>query len=160
MNIKVSFPDRVPLDNPSTIVGFDGYSNGPSTKDITHVRRNMGIVGTPVRFTNGTPFRSSKDSFLKNVENKQNFMYLLGTYLEERGINVRYAESDADVLIVDTAVELAETTTTFVIGEDTDLLVLLCYHAKDSMKIFLRSDTKQTKLKRNKVWDIQKHSQY
>ena len=46
----------------STTVVFDGYSNGPSTKDITHVRRNMGIVGTPVRFTNDTPFRSSKDS--------------------------------------------------------------------------------------------------
>ena len=136
---------------------FDGYSNGPSTKDITHVRRSMGIVGTPVRFTIDTPFRSSKDSFLKNVENKQNFIYLLGTYLDVRGINVRYAESDADVLIVDTAVEQAETTTTFVIGEDTDLLILLCYHVKvDSMKIFLRSDTKQTKLKLKKVWDIQK----
>ena len=139
-----------------TIV-FDGYTSGPSTKDIIHVRRNMGTIGTPVRFTKDTPFRSNKDAFLKNTENKQNFILLLGTYLEENGLAVRYADSDADVLIVYTAIEHAETTTTYVIGEDTDLLVLLSYHAKkNSKKIFLRSDTKQTKTKPNKVWDIHK----
>jgi len=42
-----------------------------------------------------------------------------------------------------------------VIGEDTDILVLLCYHAQsDSKKIFLRSDTKQAKPKH--LWDIHK----
>ena len=142
--------------NTSVTVVFDGYINGPSTKDITHVRRNLGVVGTSVRFTIDTPFRSVKESFLKNVENKQNFIYLLGNYLGDRGINVKYADSDADVLIVETAVKNAETTTTFVVGEDTDLLVLLCYHAKDTLKIFLRSDTKQTKSKTHRIWDIQK----
>ena len=41
----------------NTTVVFDGFTSGPSTKDITHVRRNLGIVGTPVRFTSNTPFR-------------------------------------------------------------------------------------------------------
>jgi len=140
----------------NTTVVFDGYKNGPSTKDITHVRRNNGNVGTPVRFTLETPFRSSKESFLKNSENKQSFIILLGTYLEERNITVKYAESDADGLIVQTALQYAETQTTYVIGEDTDILVLLCFHAQNESKVFFRSDTRQSKVKPNRVWDITK----
>ena len=136
-------------------VVFDGYASGPSTKDITHIRRKRGIVSTSVRFTNDTPFRSNKDTFLNNIENKQNLIYFLGDYLSERGICVRHAESDADVLIVNTAIAYAETTTTFVIGEDKDLLILLCYNAmENTKKIFFRSD--RTKSKPNNVWDIHK----
>ena len=119
---------------------FDGYASGPSTKDVTHIRRKRGIVSTSVRFTIGTPFRSNKDTFLYNFKNKQIIIYLKDEYLSERYI--RHAESDADVLIVKTAIEYAETTTTFVIGEDTDLL------------IFFRSD--RTKSKPKTVWDIHK----
>jgi hypothetical protein len=34
----------------NAIVVFDGYGNGPSTKDHTHQRRTKGIVGTKVYF--------------------------------------------------------------------------------------------------------------
>ena len=37
-------------------------------------------------------------------------------------------ESDADLLVVQTAVDSAANSTTTVVGEDTDLLVLPCLH--------------------------------
>jgi hypothetical protein len=57
----------------NAIVVFDGYGNGPSTKDHTHQRRTKGIVGTKVYFNEDTPFKSKKELFLGNVENKQNY---------------------------------------------------------------------------------------
>ena len=51
------------------------------------------------------------------------------------------ATADADTMIIRTAVELAQHTNVVVIGEDTDLLVLLCFHARSApCETFLRSD--------------------
>ncbi len=41
-----------------------------------------------------------------------------------------YEKSDADILIVQKAVETAENSKTAVVGDDTDVLVLLIYHTK------------------------------
>ena len=63
-----------------------------------------------------------------------------------------HATGDADLLIVQTAVECAKNGTTTVIGEDTDLLVLLCMHADTNQSdIIFRSETKKMR-----VWDIKK----
>ena len=68
-----------------------------------------------------------------------------------------HATGDADLLIVQTAVECAKTGATTVIGEDTDLLVLLCMHADISQSdIIFRSETKR-KTKKMRVWDIKKY---
>jgi hypothetical protein len=50
---------------------------------------------------------------------------MLKVKLEDKGIRTLQAESDADVLIVDTAVEMSETTAVGIVGEDVDLIVLL-----------------------------------
>lgn len=55
---------------------------------------------------------------------------LLGKILKENGINVTHAPADADRVIVSTDVNSAKEIGTVVIGEDTDLLILLCFHAK------------------------------
>ena len=61
---------------------------------------------------------------------------------------------DADVLIAITAVNEAESAQTIVIGEDTDTLILLCYHANYTRhNIFYTSDVKSG-TKRKKIWDI------
>ncbi|CAC5391482.1 unnamed protein product [Mytilus coruscus] len=122
------YVDHVCRKYHTAVVVFDGYGNGPSTKDPTHQRRTKGIVGTKVLFKEDTPFKSKREQFLGNVENKQNFITLLAERFKSRNIVSHHAESDADVLIVQTAVESAKSTTTVLIGEDTDLLVLLCYH--------------------------------
>ena len=40
-----------------------------------------------------------------------------------------YSPGDADVMIVQKVAEPATVTDTALVGDDTDLLVLLCYHA-------------------------------
>ena len=47
---------------------------------------------------------------------------------------VQHAMGDAHTLIVMTAVKYAEFVDTVLVGEDTDLLVLLCYQAKNLPK--------------------------
>ena len=54
---------------------------------------------------------------------------MLSKCLQERGCPTIHAVSDADVLIVKTAVASSSSKKTVVLGEDTDLLILFCYHA-------------------------------
>ena len=56
-----------------------------------------------------------------------------------------HADDDADVLIVKKAIEVSQTANTAVIGDDTDLLVLLLYHARNikSFDIFFHPEPKQ-----------------
>ena len=42
---------------------------------------------------------------------------------------MNYAEADADLDIVKTAISFAESQEVVVMGEDTDILILLCHHA-------------------------------
>ena len=50
---------------------FDGYANGPTIKDVTHLR----LAGRcAVHFTEQTPLCLKKETFLANEENKQRFL--------------------------------------------------------------------------------------
>ena len=87
-----------------------------------------------------------KDLFLKNNENKQAFIKMLGKKLQSSGFPVFHADDDdADVLIVKKAIEVSQTANTAVIGDNTDLLVLLLYHARNikSFDIFFHPGSKQ-----------------
>ena len=67
---------------PKAVVVFDGYKAGPSTKDMTHLRRAKGVNGSAVYFTADMVLRSTKQQFLANTENKQRFISALGASLE------------------------------------------------------------------------------
>ena len=110
-----------------SIVVFDGYRNGPSTKDGTHSRRGDGHQGRKVSFTASMSLCVKKEEFLKNKENKQVFIDMLGEKLEQFGHQVMSASGDADLLIAKTAVEATSKSDTVLVGEGTDLLVLLCF---------------------------------
>ena len=59
-------------------------------------------------------------------------------------------------LIVQTSVECSKTINTFLVGEDTDLLVLLWYHMNtDYHDIVFQSEIKAS-LKNIKIWDIKR----
>ena len=75
-----------------------------------------------------------KDEFLSNQVNRQKFINLLSENLEHAGYSTRHAKGDADVMIVDTAISKARDQTTVLIGEDTDLPVMLLYHAEMDAK--------------------------
>ena len=73
-----------------------------------------------------------------NQQNKQRFIELLSQQLQKANISVKHSDDDADLLIVQTALEMGEQHTVTVIGEDTDLLVLLLHHkASSSQPVFL-----------------------
>ena len=131
---------------------FDGYNDDPTTKDATHLRRTGDCVGVTVHFASGMMIKSKKDAFLNNKANKQRFVHYLSDNLERAGCRVDHANDDADVLIVLTAVASARYKETVLIGDDTDLLVLLLHHADmDAHEVFLKSEPKQS-AQQNKIW--------
>lgn len=137
----------------ATIV-FDGYDDGPSIKDVTHQRRTGSKIGPTVNFTARTVNNLKKDEFLANKTNKQRFINLLSESLVAAGYKTVHAKNDADVMIVQTAVESAKTSETVVVGDDTDLLVLLCFHADVAAhKLHFIPEPKKTSTKQ-RTWDI------
>ena len=135
-------------------VVFDGYEEGPSTKDNTHIHRYGGRVGAEVRFNGEMILQSRKDQFLANGRNKQRFINHLSDKLNQVGCLTVQANGDADLLIVLTAVSCTASKPTVVIGEDTDLLVLLCFHGDmDGCDLYFYSEAK-SKGKKQRIWDI------
>ena len=64
------------------------------------------------------------------------------------------SKQDADVLIVQTTIASAQTKHTILVGDDTDLLVLLLHFDIDVNNIFVSPDNTQTS-KTEQVWCIQ-----
>ena len=136
--------------NKSTVV-FDGYS-GPSIRDTTHHRQTKGANSSKVIFPDTTPLISKKEPFLAISENKQNFLKLRDEKLRTTGVQTSNADGDADVLIAQTGVDYATAGVTYVIGEDTDILVLLCHHAKSETKgLYFKSEKSKS---RHQLWNI------
>ncbi|GFN80278.1 LOW QUALITY PROTEIN: hypothetical protein PoB_000678400 [Plakobranchus ocellatus] len=128
-------------------IAFDD-NDGQSTNDAPHLQRSCGVIGLIIRLNPEIVCNARKERFLANPNNKQAFVQYLGDVLEKDGCEVLHAQGDADTLIVRTAVSCAINKTTVVIGEDTDLLVLLLHHANIHNRPLLlkyRSNTKKHK---------------
>ena len=135
------------------IVVFVGYRI-PCTKHTTHQRRTGGEVGIEVTFTGDVKFTMSKDVFLSNVANKQNFIDMLSHYLQLAECLTEHPEEDADLLIAQTAVQSAATKNTVLVADDTDQVILLCYYAyPDGFNLFMPFSTRGT-TKMNRIWHI------
>ena len=123
-----------------TWVIFDSYEI-KTTKDSEQKRRKLHHAQAPdILVSVQTPVPRNKTAFLANMKNKQNFIKLLGTLLEEAGIPVKHAgeEGDADVVIVHKVLQLAqEYKEVFVQAEDTDILILLLYHLQEKTTVFM-----------------------
>ena len=80
---------------------------------------------------------------------------LIGDTLQKSGCLVFYENGDADLKIAKTAVEESLTKNVTLIGEDTDLLVLLLYYCveKSDFNLYFRTD-KENKKKDNIIRDI------
>ena len=138
------YTDYVRKKYGEAIVVFDGYE-GTSTKDMTHQRRAKGQAGVAVTFTKDMQFTMKKDKFLANKSNKQQFINLLSAQLEKNKCQVHHAPGDADLLIVRKAVKSATMVNTVLVGDDTDLLVLLCYHATWSPTTYFSGQSQKKK---------------
>jgi hypothetical protein len=105
-------------------VVFDGYCNGPTIKDHEHSKRAV-RAAPDVSVDDNTPVYNNQSAFLANEENKNVFVTLLVAHLRTAGCTVLQAQNDADTLIVDAALKISQSEPVTVIGNDTDLLVLL-----------------------------------
>lgn len=124
-----------------TIV-FDGYPNQPTIKSCEQKRRAANI-----QINNKSSTTSTQADFLTNNNNKRQLIDILSSRCRESNIQAYQAESDADCLIVSTAIDKAKSGfNVVVVGQDTDLLVLLTSKASISHTIFFyRPASKQSK---------------
>ena len=128
------------------IIVFDGYQEELSTKYGAHERRTGGRTGPTVDFTRNMAMKSKKEDLLSNKDNKQRFIRMLCQILEHVGCETRHTKGDADVLIVETTVQSAMSCETTLVGDDTDLLVLLCFHVKeDYCEVFFKPEVRSGK---------------
>ena len=109
---------------------------------VVPVRRTRTKVTNKVDISDATKFVGKKDDFLSNGMNKHALIKLISGRLREKGCHTIQAEGDADLDIVKAAVAMSEHISATLIGEDTDLLVLLLYHAQenDCNHLYFRSD--------------------
>ena len=135
------------------VVVFDGYV-GKST-ETTHARRTKEHAGVTVAFTSNMQLTMSKAKFLANKTNKQQFINMLGDQLEMNNCKAQHGPGDADLLIVQKSVESATMSTTILVGDDTDLLILLCYHSSlHSHRVFFQPEPKKS-TNNPRAWNIQ-----
>ena len=64
----------------------------------------------------------------KDMTNKQAFIECLTTYMNSRNIAAFQSTVDADTLLVSTAIAACSSHNVAVIGEDTDILILVIHH--------------------------------
>ena len=121
----------------ATVV-FDDYEVGPSTKDCAHQRRSRKFNINKVNITEATIFSGKKD-FLSNEANEQALIQLIMERMKQKGCDAdveNEAEGDADVETAKAAISMSAFRLTSLIGEDTDL-VLLLFHTDVSKCIAL-----------------------
>ena len=82
-----------------SIIVFDGYNNGPCTKDHEHERRSLNAAPDVV-FDCKKPCTFNQSSFLANESNKKAFVNSLIETFQVAGNVVHQAHDDADTLIV------------------------------------------------------------
>ena len=141
--------------HPSVV--FDGYSAGPSTKDAVHWRRAGGQIGPSMNITPAMVFNGKKKHFLRNNDNKKMFIIMLSKNLEKAGSHIHNAVGDADFLITQTVIAVARTSTsaTILVGDDTDLLILLCHHVPSDMtNVYFRPESRHMSRRSPRCWNI------
>lgn len=111
----------------NVVVVFDGYSDHSKNIKAMEQLRRTAALSTPyeVRFDERMNVPTSQEKFISNRCNKKNLIEMLIKELNNANITTKQAIGDADVLIIETAIEKSEKNTAVVVGEDIDLLVIL-----------------------------------
>ncbi|KAL4702881.1 hypothetical protein ACJJTC_005792 [Scirpophaga incertulas] len=120
--------------NSNVYVVFDGYKID-SIKSAERNRRALKYKCADIEFNADMPLKIAQDKFLSNNNNKSRLIDMLRIKLADNNIFTCQAESDADKLIVDTAINL-ETKNVVIVSEDIDVLVILTALANESREIY------------------------
>lgn len=128
----------VRLYSRSCAVVFDGYPDTPTTKGEEQRRRSSRDQSCEILFEDSMTVSTSQTQFLSNSKNKQRFIHRLSNYLTALGISVIQSYDDADTDIVREALQRCRGgRTVTIVGDDTDLLVILAATATTSDNIFI-----------------------
>ena len=135
------------------VVVFHGYQ-ASTIKDMKHKRRSKGKHGMTMTFEKNMNLAVSKEVFLSNKENKQRFIFMLDEELSQIGCTVFHDTGDADCLIVKKTMESAAENNVVLVGDDTDLLVLLLHQQyEDKHDVYFAPEPKKKNLK-VWIWDL------
>ena len=97
-----------------------------STKSILRQQRLMKQISPEILFDSNTSLTVPQAKFLSNLKNKERLIKQLKQIFNNEGIHTHIAEDDANVLIVQTAIQEAnQHQSVIVVGQDVDLLVLI-----------------------------------
>ena len=118
---------------------FDGYGSETSTKITEQDRRASKDVAADILFEPDWKLTAKKSSFLNNRNNKDRFIKLLVTKLRANSTDAIQCIADADRAIVHTALTTATDINcdVVVVGNDTDILVMLGALAQNDMKLHI-----------------------
>ena len=96
-----------------------------------------------------------RDIFLSNYSNKHNFILIRAEKFSSCGFFLHHAYADADLLIVNIALNCAMSRTTVLIGDDTDLLILLCVTIIVNLHsvVYLKTEP-QNDSSKLRIWNI------
>jgi hypothetical protein len=124
----------------ATTVVFDGYPEDlsmKSTKSAERLQRAKRHTAPQIIFSEWMTATKTQEQFLSNDSNKGRLITMLTEKFQSEGISVRQAKEDADHLIVTTVIEsLQDYESVVLVGEDTDLLIMLTALAPPSNNIF------------------------
>ena len=106
-----------------------------------------------VTFEKSMNLAVTKEVFLSNKENKQRFIIMLGEELSKKGCTVFHDTGDANCLIVKKAMESAAENNVVLVGDDTDLLILLLHQQYEGKHdVFFAPEPKKNSKAR--FWDV------
>ena len=128
--IVKSHADFIVINYGLSTVVFDGYNNGTSINDNTHQKRVDAKLFTLKLMRPWKLYLREKKHFLSRNSYKQTLINLISSELRRKGCRVINSFKDEDVYIVEAAVGEFYLHFITLIGEDTDLLVLLLCGAK------------------------------
>ena len=78
---RISFQIIEKTNNGTPHIGFDGYRNSPSIKDVTNERKTKANDKVGIKFDGKTPFKTKKELLLSNLETSNTSYSCLGTIL-------------------------------------------------------------------------------
>lgn len=125
--------------SPDATIVFDGYNpENMGIKSYERYRRVYKKISPEINFENDMKAPREKDFFLSNNKNKAKFIKELIYFLEDRHkFTVFQAQEDADALIVQTAIDIAQNSEKKVVlvGTDVDLAVLMIGLTPEDVKL-------------------------
>lgn len=124
------------------VIVFDGYSPenlSKNTKNVERLRRMKKNLSPDNQFEKSMICNVPQAKLLGNDNNKQRLIGFLREKFENGGILTKQSSDDADAMIVRTANNYCSDYKSFIIvGEDTDLLVILNHITSEKNIYFLK----------------------